>query len=425
AAGSPAWEPQSSGVAEPPQQQALERATAPLGGERGPPPQLLPDAALEDLDEGARPPPDLRSGSPAVRAGAARHGPHAVSGPSDEFIGQACMPWPGAADGHQALVYAKAARTAAGYLAKRTLDAKWVASHVDLAYYCKVPLALLEVGMEAEAAQALDVALPLCRDGGQGSASELYSTLYPQWPWLCIGMAAVRLDRREVAQMCFDRLDAYVHPITGSGLVQEPLGSITSWEADVFSTALATKAALVRGQGQHAATSGDSLLRALEANRDNMKSRRFSLRWSWADGFNEDEHPLCCVTQDGKGQLYSMLGFPALVLLELSMGAAGSAISPQRAAAFREGASELLGFLKGCSGLVGSSTSHSTALAAAMACDHEAATKIGDAMLAMRTPSGIFSTQSDVDTVESFDQSADIVLMLSRMGKMMGGTTRL
>lgn len=316
------------------------------------------------------------------------------------------------ANGDVKNAYAKAADAAAGYVAARVLNDDWVARHQDICYYFKAPLALLEAGRKPDAEKALSIAARYVYAGVQSSSNDVYATVYPQYPLLWVCWAASRLGSVDVAKQCFSMIAKFVHPFTGSGLVGAPYESITKFEADFFATAIIAKAAMLVGDINAAKEASDSLLRAVDANRGNMQVGRFNLRWTWKDGLCQEEDVLHCVQQKGSGQLFFMLGFPAVVLLE--MAAAGEGPVDR----YKAGGQELLGFLKGCAGVHTSAAAHQVAYAAALAQDDETASRIAENVLTAQRNSGCFN--DDPEVLYVMDQTAEISVWLRQLSRRKG-----
>mmetsp|Transcript_960 Transcript_960/g.2446 ORF Transcript_960/g.2446 Transcript_960/m.2446 type:complete len:422 (-) Transcript_960:106-1371(-) len=317
--------------------------------------------------------------------------------------------------------YARAASSAASFLAERVLDLDWVARHDDVGYYFKAPVALLLAGLEDEARQALEVAARFAERGGMGSRSSALYEHHPQAPWLWLCWAASRLGWVELADACLDSIYNFRHPVTSSGLARSPYSWAIPFEADFLATAYACKASLLRGRRSEAVASGDSLLRALHANADSMSRRKtFQLRWTWDSGFVQDAGPEQRVSQGEPAQLYNMLGFPAAVLLDLSRA------QTARSAEYREGAGLLLDFLRGCSGLESASVASSVVVAAAAAgsYNHGLARSIADSVVARQTPEGLFRT-GDPEALDAMDEAAEAVIWLCQAEISMGRCTRL
>mmetsp|Transcript_27810 Transcript_27810/g.62783 ORF Transcript_27810/g.62783 Transcript_27810/m.62783 type:complete len:434 (-) Transcript_27810:50-1351(-) len=379
------------------------------------------DTALEDLDEGSRASTNavVRFSPGARRDETIRDVSSAASdGVQLRSLGDAML----ADSSDLGKICQRASQAAARYLLQRLLDPKWAKAHDDVAYYCKAPVVFLELGQLAEANRALDLAEAYVDRGGLGSREELYSQTYPQGPLMWICWAASRLGRRQLAERCLERLLRYVHPVTRSGLVKAPYSSPLIFEADFFATALVIKAALAMDKMRLATEGGEALLRAIEANHNNMLRHRFNLRWRWSDGFLQETDPHLCVMQGGSGQEYSMLGFPAAMLFELASArklAGGTCLADGRRApaaqVFQTGALELLSFLRGCGGLSSSPTSHAAAYAAAMGNDRRLSGQIVVNVASLQKGLGCFG--ADPDSTCSVDQAADIAISFAAMSK--------
>jgi len=225
----------------------------------------------------------------------------------------------------------------------------------------------------------------------------------------------------DTAEACCNNLCKWSDAVTRAGRVPLP-GSDTEFEADLFATAEVLKVAMLMDRTEVAILAADTLMGAIKANNEHMKQGRFYLRWggerpecadseglgSTISGLIEEEDVFHCVSQDTPGQLYFMLAFPAMVLLELS--AASSAERPGEATAYKDCAMKLLDFLKGCNGVFESPMAHKVAVAAAMAGDADMAIKIADYLLTLQQPSGSF--QKELDAMDCLDQSAEIAAWL-------------
>lgn len=312
--------------------------------------------------------------------------------------------------------YTVAARKAIDYLLPRLLDDAWVARHDDVAYYFKAPLALLEAGDPAAAGRALDVAARYAERGGGGSANGAYAEFYPHYPWMWMCWSAVLLGRMPLAESCYEKMRRFAVPSICAGLVREPFrGTGQACEADLFATAELVKVALLLGRRRDAAAAGEVLRRALRANREPMISGYFFLRWR---GETSDQEPpvlirqegvFNCVAQGMPGQLYFMLAFPVMVLLELA-----SLHDEPTADDCRAAANEMLAYLKGCAGVYSSPMAHKVCIAAAMAGDAETARKIADFLVSLQD-SGCF--QEDAEAMDSVDQTAEIAAWLFQVEK--------
>lgn len=300
----------------------------------------------------------------------------------------------------------------AAYLAERILDESWIARHDDVAYYCKTPLALLEAGMGKEATESLKRAARYMKRGGAGSQCVAYRGNHVQAPWLWICWAASRLQCEDVVELCYKTICRFRDPMTDTGLAKAPYQKFGSpaHEFDFFATAVLCKAAMLHGSWQVATGAADSMLRTIEANRLDMpRRRRFRLRWKWDSGFVEDDKdPFCIVDQVAPGgQLYALLGFPAVVLLEL----AGR--EQKLCAAYTAGAQTLLTFLRGCVGLASSPSASVVVHAATLAGDTNLATKLTTCLVKQAILQEVGS-----ETPESMDWLADTCIWLAQASKV-------
>lgn len=311
--------------------------------------------------------------------------------------------------------YATSSDAALEYLAARVLNPSWVSQHDDVAYYFKSPLAFLEAGRQEEALKALAVAEQYVACGGINSANGVYAGVYPHYPWLWICWAANGLGRADLVEQCFQNFSAYIHPPTSSGLVNAPFSEEKAFEADFFATAELVKFALFRKDTVLAEHAGDMLLHVLEANRVHMPKGRFFLRWTSATmqetSLVEAEDVLHCVLQDTPGQLYFMMGFPIMTMLELSQHQATQ--DHAKVEAYASAVSEILAYLKGCVGIWESPMAHKVGRAAAMVGDQESAVKIADFLVSQQQSSGGF--QADPDAMDSLDQTAEIAVWLRQI----------
>jgi len=326
--------------------------------------------------------------------------------------------------------YADAARKAIAYLSERVLDDAWVAGHGDVAYYFKAPVAYLEADDGPAAAKALDILVAEYVDcGGASSKNVVYATVYPHYPWMWMCWSATRLDRKDLAKTCFEKLFKYVDAKSCAGRVPAPLPNAEpKVEFDFFATAEVMKVAVLVGSFEVAEKAADTLVEVIQANGEHMKGGRFYLRWvdEQLDGKGGDgsekaspalihaEDPFHCVRQDSPGQLYFMMAFPVMMLLELS---ALVPAKPGQSKAFGENATKLLGFLKECNGVYESPMAHKVAVAAAMAKDFETAAKIADYLLTLQQPAGCF--QMEPDAMDSLDQTAEIAAWLFQVQRML------
>jgi len=296
-------------------------------------------------------------------------------------------------------------------LVERILNREWVAQHNDVAFYAKAPMLLFEANREKDARAALHVAARYAEHSSTNSCSQVYAEDYPHFALLWICWAATRMSVDDLANRCFERICTYQHRLTLSGLVREPYRSACNFEADFFATAICAKAALLRNDAARAEGAGDALMRALDANRSNMSERkRFYLRWRWHDGFVQESGPTQCVLQDADGQLHSMLGFPALVLMELSK------TQLSRASAYATASLELLNFVKGSRGLRTSPQAHVVAAAAAAAEDSSLAAQIADEFASqMCAPDS--RVGDSASEWESMDHAAEAAFWLCYVGR--------
>mmetsp|Transcript_103447 Transcript_103447/g.323662 ORF Transcript_103447/g.323662 Transcript_103447/m.323662 type:complete len:425 (-) Transcript_103447:173-1447(-) len=315
--------------------------------------------------------------------------------------------------------YTDVAKVTATYLYTLVSNSRWVDKHNDVAYYFKVPVLLADLGREEDARFALRVVARYADAGGAGSANAEYATTYPQCPWLWMCWAASKLGMEDLANGCFEKLRRYQHRITESGLIQAPYSSAVDFQADFMATAMVAKAALLRKRPDCAAGAGDALVRALEANRANMRARRrFSLRWSWRGGFLDDGKRCNCVSQGQPGQYYQMLGFPALVLMELARARL------ERSAVYRAAATEIVSFLKGCAGILDSGKAHVVAAAFAFAHDADMANLIASKLVSQQQPTGSFQG-GDAESLEAMDGAAETAFWLHHVSMGLSSITSL
>lgn len=299
----------------------------------------------------------------------------------------------------------------------RSLDEAWISQHDDVAYYFRLPVAFMEAGREAEARRALDIAARYVR--ANRVSSKKLTMIYPQYPLLWICEAAARLGQGELAERCVQAILRYRHPLTSSGIISEPYTWNENYEADFFATAVLAKAAILSGQESLAVSAANSLLRAVDANRRYMASGRFFLRWTWADGFVEnDEDPLYCVTTSGEQQLYFLLGLPTAVLLEVANSFRSMADSAKEK--YRAVANELLLYLKRCKKFFTASTAYGTACAAAMLGDQESMIRLRSCMLSFQQKDGSFN--GPLTHLDILEHTAEISTCLCRIS-MLGTDT--
>lgn len=312
--------------------------------------------------------------------------------------------------------YATPVERALVYLSARILNDSWASQHDDVAYYFKAPLAFLKAGKEKEARAALESAERYVEQAGSQSANGAYSGVYPHYPWMWMCWAACELGQHDLARRCFQGFSSYVHPDTSSGLVARPFTVGEPFQADFFATAEAVKFGLLLGKQDLARASAGTILRVLELNRlGPMKEGKFLLRWTGdtAEALQlvQGNDVLHCVNQREPGQLYFMLGFPAMVLLELA-GVEGRGGSSARDG-YHGGAAELLGYLKECEGVYESQMAHKVARAAALAGDAATAKRIAGFLIKQQTEAGCF--QPDPEDLDSVDQTAEIAVWLQQI----------
>ncbi|CAK0885104.1 unnamed protein product, partial [Prorocentrum cordatum] len=310
----------------------------------------------------------------------------------------------------------------------RTLEG-WVAEHRDVAFYFKAPMAFLEAGDAEMAEMALDIAAGYVDSGGAGSKNEAYAGDLTTRITPGCGSAGQLCGwtARSLARNCWGRLYSFVHPVTCAGLVGVPYSAAPSAVAlslasrplkgDLFATAEVAKAALLLGRRGVATQAGDAMVRALDANKEHMEAGEFFLRWSChraedRDGpahmavellvGEKDLDAFHCVQKGAPGQLYFLLAFPAMALLELhhTTGSEG----------YREAALRVLDFLRGCAGVFESPMAHKVARAAAMAGDAETARRIADFLVSQQRETGCY--QEDPEAMDSIDQTAEIAVWL-------------
>lgn len=315
--------------------------------------------------------------------------------------------------------YDKVISAAVAFIAARVRDKGWTEENNDVAFSCKAPLALVLAGYDDFAVDAMQVAASQAASGGGRSSRDFYRVDYPQSPWLWICWAATTLSDKgankpandALADKCYRQLRTYSHPILATGLLSEPYKRSTPCRADYLATGMLAKAALLREDWECAELAGDALLRALEANRDDMAQGCFRLRWTWDDGFSQSDEPRCCVHQSAPNQLYFMLGFPAYVLIELA------SCKFAQAKEFQAAADCLLAYLKSCKYIFSDPSAHAVAGASAATRNKETkamATKICEHLVSLQKNTGCF--QEDPESAETFDQACEISIWLSLAG---------
>jgi len=209
-------------------------------------------------------------------------------------------------------------------------------------------------------------------------------------------------------------ISKYSHPYTGSGIVGEPYHFNRPQQADFMATAIMTKAALIMGDVNRAREAGDSLLRALAANRRYMASGSFCLRWTWNSGFAQEVDALHSVRQTGRGQLHDMLGFPAAVLSELSDATAE--------AKYQDAALELLTFLRACEGIHASVSAYHVVMAAAQAKEMRLSMLILDNLISSQSRS--FGSRAPLNAKE-VDQTAELLILYLQVSKLQDSGSKL
>jgi len=118
----------------------------------------------------------------------------------------------------------------------------------------------------------------------------------------------------------------------------------------------------------------------------------------------EEEGSMYCVLQASHGQLHSMLGFPAFVLLELSRTKLAGA------SAYATAAEDLLQFIKGSGDLQDSSEAHVVAAAAASADDPGLATQVAEKLASRLRASG----SHRVGEAQAIDHAVEAAFWLCR-----------
>jgi hypothetical protein len=322
------------------------------------------------------------------------------------------------------MAYSEVVSAAMGYLSKRILNPAWVKEHDDVAYYFAAPLAFFETATCEEAAKALDIVEPYVERGGADSKNPAYAYAYPHYPWMWMCWAATRMQRHELAQHCYERLCTYVHPTTSAGLVSTPFEGERDApvEADLLATAEVVKTSQLVGRLEVAQAAADTLVKALESNREHMRNGRFYLRWTavspecaGSHGFGrehlnlvQEQDPFHCILQGAPGQLSFMLACPAMVLLELSKAVADVAVGASER--YRATALQFLDFLKACDGVHEGTMAHKYAIAAALAGDSETVRRILDVLFSLQHSTGCFG--EDPESMEAVEQTAEIVVGL-------------
>jgi len=244
------------------------------------------------------------------------------------------------------------------------------------------------------------------------NAEKVSSMSYLHTSLMWTGWAAASLGLTNMVSSCLRSILEYIHPLTGSGLVSKSRHRLTGYVADFHATAASAKIALLAGDAEIATAGCDSLLRALDANHENILNGRFKLRWSWADGFLDEVSPFHCVLQDVPGQMYCRLGLPAVVLLTMAEEGA------DRSVEYRGGALKLLAFLKGCTGLTESSSAAVVACAAAMANDKAACSRVLSGLALSQHAVGCF--MDDIDSPAAIEEAAEVAFWLRQTDTELG-----
>lgn len=264
-------------------------------------------------------------------------------------------------------VLERAADRALHALEPTVLSEQWARKREDVAYFFKLPLALLAAGRRSDAKAALARLTPHLPEGGFRSANIAYNTAYPHYPCLWGLAAGAALGDAATMGKCDHFLAKYHDARTGAGLVE-------GGDADMFATAAMVSRGLLTGRLGEAVVSASRLLWAIKRN--GARCTSFQLRWSimsetWVGHAGERAklpEVFYCVKRDTPGQLYFMLGFPAMVLLELasvmeeSKGAVlpdvpsdHDAVTPE---VLRTGAAQLLAFCDSCGNFLHSLPAH-------------------------------------------------------------------
>eukprot|EP00967_Tisochrysis_lutea_P148303 scaffold283071_cov30-Tisochrysis_lutea.AAC.1 len=320
-------------------------------------------------------------------------------------------------------VLERAADRALHALETTVLSEQWARKREDVAYFFKLPLALLAAGRRSDAKAALARLTPHLPEGGFRSANIAYNTAYPHYPCLWGLAAGTALGDAATMGKCDHFLAKYHDARTGAGLVE-------GGDADMFATAAMVSRGLLTGRLGEAVVSASRLLWAIKRN--GARCTSFQLRWSimsetWVGHAGERAklpEVFYCVKRDTPGQLYFMLGFPAMVLLELasvmeeSKGAVlpdvpsdHDAVTPE---VLRTGAAQLLAFCDSCGNFLHSLPAHKVAVCAVMAGDEALAARLWPSLLALQdSERGTFATgDSDLDEI---DQTAEMALWLHRV----------
>jgi len=301
----------------------------------------------------------------------------------------------------QKMVTQSSINSALLFLSNRILCDDWCRGHQDIAYYFKAPRAFLESGRIAEAKIAFERLKPFLNDGAYKSANPAYATMYPHYPWMWASHSALCLGEVEMAGKCDELLRGW-QTYDGTGVV---LGG----EGDMFATSITVFNHLCFGRIADATRSGDVLRSVIDRNRS-TPSNKFFLRWDtdtleWGVPPQGPFPPAAFyeVDQQQNGQLYFMLGFPAMVLHALAQTTGKDE--------YHEAAMEVLHFLRGCREDVGYSIfAHKVAMAASMLGDSSWANKFCIALISEQFEHGGY--MQDGDDMDTVDQTAELACWL-------------
>jgi len=333
----------------------------------------------------------------------------------------------------------QAADRALAYLRERVLDDTWVAAHRDIAYYFKAPQAFLLAGLRDEAAAAFDALEPFLDEGGAASGSAAYRLAYPHYPYMWAAKAARELGRTEVAAACDARLREWQ--------AFRPCGVVVGGDADLFATAMRAFNALTFGRLEEAKSAADVLVWAVDRQWQACAQRhdgsrlvdltKFRLRWdaattntdaleAWISPPAEGGLPSVFyeVDRTQPGQLYFMLAFPAMVLLELYARGRGDEGERPRAYRYCGTAARILAFLRGCDGINDSLFAHKAAVAFAMVGEHFGEDDLPPAISRylvsqQRAHGGI---ADDADAMDTVDQTAEVACWLRMLPELAAAT---
>jgi len=330
----------------------------------------------------------------------------------------------------QRTAYAAAADSALEFLKARILSDEWTEDRHDVAYYFKAPRAFLLAGDVTSAQAAFDKLAGILFskepfvEGHPPSANPVYSGMYPHYPVMWAARVATELpSERHAADKCDELLKQW-RASDGSGLVF----SSQSGEGDLFATAMLVYNHLTFGRLNEAMRSADVLVQVVN---DQTERSRFHLRWSIEDtatatgGFRPVQRSFLeppasgawpslfyTVDQHSEGQLYFMLGFPAMVLLDLQAKLGAQGISPDSVVRrqYVETANSLLDFVESCNGYRQSPMAHKVAVAAKMSGRIGLADCVGDFFLSQQQQHGGFA--EDADALDTVDQTAEMACWL-------------